>query len=155
MTEPVTIGIGATKWVKDSNTKMMTLNMPSTTGTLSLHDDTGVDYQVPVGKKFIILKILTGGGWAAGYTPDSSREDQFVGRVYTNTTTDSTTGAVLVFQNNGGQNKHFKPNSTTAISATNSASDFEVYLEVAAGKYIVGNTTSYVSINVTGVETDV
>ena len=44
MVEPITIGIGTNKWVKESTTKMLTLAKPSTNAAVaeSLHN-AGVD----------------------------------------------------------------------------------------------------------------
>ena len=58
MVDPVTIGFGTNKWLKDSDTNFISLFRPSTaTGTRTMHEDTNIDYIVPAGKKYIILGI--------------------------------------------------------------------------------------------------
>jgi hypothetical protein len=156
LTEPIIIGTAGVKFVKDANTKMMTLNKPTTSGTTeSLHTSLGVDYQVPVGKKFIILKIFTGGGFNGSVTAAGSRDYEFIARLYTNTITDSTVGAVLTFTQNGGIEKYQQAALYTSMAATSSNVTADVYIEVAAGDFIIANITSNLSVNVSGIETDV
>lgn len=58
MTSPVTIGYGVNKWLKDSDTKVISLFNNSDFGTKSLFSaETGLVYLTPVGKKCIILSI--------------------------------------------------------------------------------------------------
>ena len=58
MVEPVTIGYGVNKWLKDSDTKVISLFNNSDFGTKSLFSgETGLVYLTPVGKKLIILSI--------------------------------------------------------------------------------------------------
>jgi len=59
MVEPVTIGVGCNKWLKDADTRMVQLyTQDYNNNWFSLHETTGGgDYQVPVGKKFIILSV--------------------------------------------------------------------------------------------------
>ena len=71
MTEPAVIGMHQCKWVADATTKMLSLHLDylETVGTFSLHaDNNNTAYQVPVGKKFIVLQLLLGaqGGGTAG-----------------------------------------------------------------------------------------
>ena len=55
MVEPVTIGYGVNKWLKDDDTKFISLNRPSNGASTLSYEDQGVVYQPPVGKKFIVL----------------------------------------------------------------------------------------------------
>lgn len=58
MVEPVTIGYGVNKWLKDADTKVISLFNNSDFGTKSLFSaETGLVYLTPVGKKLIILSI--------------------------------------------------------------------------------------------------
>jgi len=58
MVEPVTIGYGVNKWLKDADTKVLALYDQNGSSTHSMHSSSdGLAYQVPVGKKFIILSI--------------------------------------------------------------------------------------------------
>ena len=58
MTEPATLGTHA-KWLKDANTKMISLyNEESVTTHTALKEcSTNTNYQVPVGKKFVLLNL--------------------------------------------------------------------------------------------------
>jgi hypothetical protein len=156
MTEPLTIGIGATKWVKDSNTKMITLAKPSTNAAAaeSLHL-AGVDYQVPVGKKFIILQVQFGGGFASSQS-GASQSFQYTGNLMTNGTTDTHVGGITVLQTNGGNTRMYvggTPGQGASAQGSNMIAD--TYIEVAAGNFIIGYGSSSVAINCTGVETNV
>ena len=55
MAEPVLIGFEQQKFIKDTNTKMVSL-WTEQAAYDSCKNSAG-DYQVPVGKKFIVLKI--------------------------------------------------------------------------------------------------
>ena len=148
MAEPVVIGVGACKWIKEPNTKMMTIHYPSTspTSTLSAHNDSGVDYQVPVGKKFVILRIND--------TVGTSRNNAIC-YIWKNTTTDSTVGGTQISIGTGSV-----PNYNASIAGT--ASVFypkDVYIEIPAGNYIVVETSTtqgnVASATIVGIETDV
>jgi len=57
--DPVVVELGGQKFIWDASTmivKTLTKQILLTTG-LSFEDETGVDYQVPTGKKFIALEI--------------------------------------------------------------------------------------------------
>ena len=57
MTEPVTIG-NLVKYVVGSGDKVINLVIPMASGWTSFHDQsTDTDYQVPVGRKLIILQV--------------------------------------------------------------------------------------------------
>ena len=82
MTDPITIGNGVNKWVKDTNTKVVTLygDTSFASGTYPSMIEAGTastKYIVPVGKKFIILNIFSSIDMSHGYftyntTPDVS-----------------------------------------------------------------------------------
>ena len=61
MTDPITIGNAQNKWIKDANTKMMTLTLPASGSgyTSLLVSGSTTSYLIPAGKKFIILAIDT------------------------------------------------------------------------------------------------
>ena len=59
MAEPIIIGSGVCKWVKDANTKMITLQGAVSGTSFDLLEGSGrTTYQVPAGKKLIIVKIF-------------------------------------------------------------------------------------------------
>jgi len=152
MTDPVTIGIGATKWVKDSNTKMLTIHKPSNNASPeSLHTSSGTDYQVPVGKKFIILRIMISDSYASLGNSTGSLSTQYQSPIYYNTTTDSVSGATKIYSSNGGFSKNY---DSTSIRASDKVVD-DVYIEIAAGNYIISDPTQSNAVNITGIETDV
>lgn len=141
MTEPVTIGIGPNKWIKDTNTKMITLNrsLANTTSAVQLN---AVDYQVPVGKKFVILSISLGG------------YQQYFGAVgvniYKGATAGATTTLLATLTASWGQH-------TYATGAGNGGNNIECYIEVEAGQYVNCSIVngSYCNAVLTGVETNV
>lgn len=152
MAEPVTIGIGANKWIKEANTKMLTIHKPSNNASPeSLHDSSGVDYQVPVGKKFIILRVMISDSYASLGNSTASLSQQFQSPLYYNTTTNSITGATKIYSSNGGFSKNY---DNTSIRGSDKVVD-DVYIEVAAGNYIIADPTHSNAVNVTGIETDV
>jgi hypothetical protein len=151
MTEPLTIGIGSNKWVKDANTKMITLHSPSYSGTLSLHDDTGVDYQVPVGKKLVILSIRAAGG---GYYVTTSTVLNAIQTFISKSTVTDTAGTICYVVNAQQMTDN---NAGTAFQPPVPSAD--TYIEVAAGNYIVAANLVYPTygmvVTMTGIETDV
>ena len=147
MTEPVVIGFGTCKWVKDVNTEMKTLMFPAGSGTLSCHDTaTGANYQVPAGKKFIILNISTGQGRSNSATINSTA-------VYYGTTVDSTTGATKICDNISA-NSHYNFAAAVANGSTQ-AQNMPIYTEVAANNFITVVGTLSCSCVVLGIETNV
>lgn len=158
MAEPVVIGIGTNKWVKDSATKMISIMFPSnTTGTLSCHDDTGVNYSVPVGKKFVALLIQT-----SGHSNNTNSEPTTVSATYDlwkGTTADSTVGATNIWKNGAGFNRSrgSTVGQRVAQSSDMPAPHSEVYFEISAGNYLNFVVASSVGTGliITGIETDV
>lgn len=149
MTEPVTIGIGANKWVKDSDTRMVTLMSDwatTTSGAISLYESkngqSGSEtansrYQVPTGKKFIILLI------------DLGEHMVSIGR--------STTVNDTANMGSAGTNVLWKMGNSA--NSPNSH-EHHVYIEVEAGNYIhtsyqtTAGSPAY-SVRVVGIETSV
>jgi hypothetical protein len=152
MVEPVVIGIEGNKWINDTATKMITLHFPSSSGTFSLHDDTDTDYQVPVGKKFVILKVLTSGG--SNYSGNAAVTQGYF-NLYITPNTDSNVGGTIVLKNSTSMNRHNWGNVTTVDSGFNP--DIDTFIEVSATKFItpVSSGVNGLSITITGVETDV
>jgi hypothetical protein len=153
MTEPVTIGIGSNKWVKEAATKMMTLYFPASSGTLSLHDNTGTDYQVPVGKKFVILKVLTSGGsnWQGNIGTTYGYYE-----LWDSTVADTASGNIILI-NTTAINRDYYGGSYMSTVESGFNNDIDTFIEVAATKFITPASNSVVglSITITGIETDV
>jgi hypothetical protein len=153
MTEPVTIGIGASKWVKESATKMITLHFPSSSGTHTLHDNTNTNYQVPVGKKFIILQVCSAGGssWTGSSGASGGNYE-----LWDSTVADTASGNIILINSNW-ISRTFSNYATYSAVSEGFASPIDTYIEVSAGQYITASVVSStsVSVNITGVETDV
>ena len=152
MTEPVVIGIGATKFIKDATTKMITLSASgSSRGTYSMHDDSNADYQVPVGKKLVILQICSVGGV---YKTTGGSSVNEVSSTISHSATTNVTGTIfytnrsIISYYNGF---HFNSNGIEKA---------ETYIEIPASRYVVvTNSTSTYQYGhqyvITGVECDV
>ena len=141
MTEPVTIGFGANKWVKDSNTKMITLYAALPQGVYSFHEaGTNTDYQVPVGKKFILLNVDCGVGRV-------SANVNIYMDFYKGTTADSLTGATFIARARAGVND----SGQAGIHNQN----MPTYVEIEAGNYIQQSFESHAIATLIGIETDV
>ena len=115
MVDPISIGYGSNRWLKDASTEFISLWRPTNgTGTYSLHDTDNVDYIVPVGKKFIML----------GMAFDTAELS-----MYTNTTPDTTSGGSQVW----GQEDD-DTNSPKATWIEFAASNYvNVYVSTGAG----------------------
>jgi hypothetical protein len=132
MTDPVTIGFGVNKWVKDSDTKMKTLYYMNYGGVsaYTLHDsETGADYQVPTGKKFIILGIVINSDKTSGY--DTA--------LWESSSINSSTGTKI---------------SEFVAMDMGSGGTINTYIEIATSKYINYYTSTGISIHVIGIETN-
>ena len=63
MAEPVVIGFGVNKWVKDTDTKMIYLSNTSAINNTGQDMETAAagaalsGYTIPVGKKFVLLRV--------------------------------------------------------------------------------------------------
>mgnify|MGYP003684665329 FL=1 len=140
MTEPLVIGCHGCNWVPDVNTKMITLDRPPTSGATGMKLN-GVDYQVPVGKKFVILSVSMG-GW-----------QQYAGvvgcTIYKGATSAALTTALVSVASSWS-------NHTYDISAGNGGNNIECYIEVEAGQFVNASSLSTAgSAVITGVETNV
>jgi hypothetical protein len=141
MTDPVTIGWNSNKWVKDGNTKMVTLYTPFPQATYSMHDSaTSANYQVPVGKKFILLNISCSVG------RNGSNVNMYM-EFYRNTIPDSLTGASMVAQSYAGVNSQ----GQAGIQNQN----MPTFIEFAAGEYVTSKFEYHGVATAIGIETNV
>lgn len=93
MVDPVTIGFGCNKWLKDDDTEFMQLSMPDVNNNwTSCHDSTNTAFQVPVGKKLIILGM--------SYQPANSSESEFY--ITSHNVVDSSGGTNLAYWQSTG-----------------------------------------------------
>ena len=121
MADPIIIGTEIKQPYGQDNAKPIGLTMASiAVAALSMHNMTGfTDYQVPVGKKFIITSMYMAAGVLNGWN---------LVRLYYNTVTDSTVGATKFFEcglhTAAGTNEPTYPN-------------VPMYAEIAAGNYII------------------
>ena len=133
MADPILIGVEQNKFIKDADTKAISLFLPNgflNNNYLSFHEEGNTNYIVPVDKKFVILDIsVVGSGAGTG---------QLQWHMGYSTTPDSFTGYTFVLHVNGLQTQpyHIYP-----------------YIEIPAGNYITafGESNSYALI-ITGVE---
>jgi hypothetical protein len=156
MTEPLVIGIGSNKWAKDGSTKMISLMFPSnTTGTLSCHDDTGVNYIVPVGKKFVAL-LIQNSGHSNNYSTNGTSTSATY-NLWKGTTADSTVGATNIWSNGSGLTRGVIGGQRISECSNMPSPYNEVYFEIAAGDYLTFVVLSSVGtgLMITGIETDV
>ena len=150
MTEPVIIGSNAVKFVPSATTFMKTLTFPTpNSGTLTLHDEDDVDYQVPIGKKFIILKIMSSNGYNA------TTNTNFSIQIWKNTIIDSTVGGTSFYYRNGGQGKIIALGVTYTISAGGAIGNDEVFYTIPSGSYVNAVLGANIGLQVLGVECDV
>lgn len=88
MVDPVTIGVGCNKWLFDANTEFIQLSMPDVNNNwTSCTDYTDTAFQVPVGKKLIVL------GFSG--TSGSATEGEFY--ITSHNVLDSSGGTSLVY----------------------------------------------------------
>jgi hypothetical protein len=134
MAEPVLLGISNTKFIKDATTKAKSLFCPN--GFLNgnyetMHDETG-DYQVGVGKKFVITNITIVGA--------SNATGQKNSQINYHNVVDTSGGTKLAQWQ----------------SITTFPYSYETYIEIPAGNYVnaFGEANS-INIMVYGVELDV
>lgn len=141
MADPIIIGYGQCKWIKDANTKMVylsTLNeVSSAGGNLETADAGGSlsSYTIPAGKKFILLKF------------------QF--ELYQS----ATEHAIEIYERYGGTNyKKVRYSINNSQNMNENTATCETYIEFQAGSSINVATTSgaiQVDCLFLGVETDV
>ena len=155
MTEPIIIGVGTIKFVKEATTFMKTLTNPTPfSGALTLHDENGVNYIVPAGKKFIILKITGGQGFTLFNALNNTNSTERIMRIWKNNIIDSTAGGTqLYFQN--GQFNGFSWNGSTAIAIDGINVNADVYYTIAAGFNVVSDCNTTAGVQVLGVECNV
>jgi hypothetical protein len=141
MVEPNVVGHNTAKWLFDSTTmEMMSLAKDpasSTIGSLNTSDGTYVRYQVPVGRKFILLNYTAVSNQASG-TGTSEIE------IWTTPGSDNTAG--------GNQVSYFSLGNSGV--STNMQINQDCYIEFAAGQYItIDCITGQCSFNAVGMET--
>jgi len=132
--EPVVLGINQNKWIKNDSTKMITLSRKDdASGAKNCNQVIGTEYSVPVGKQLTILQIFVAGTNAA--TNDHAN-------IYASPTTDTASGDIVT--------------RYLIDTAQNSHQTMNVYLEFAAGQFVVANhgVNGYIE-NMIGVECDV
>jgi hypothetical protein len=129
--EPLVVGYGQNKWIKDANTKAMGLFAYNLSSIEALHDDNNNDYQVPAGKKFIVLRI------------DVIPRDDSSGVILTQDSSAGVSGTRFFAYNDGGGSS----TPTTPVS-------IDYYAEIDAGNYINAQMISYGNVSIFGVETN-
>ena len=142
MTDPVTIGYGANKWVKDANTKALSLTKSAVGTAYGPMISDGVIYQVPVGKKFTVLKV------SANIARNGSTSGAIAGIWNVNHATTTTGGGNKILE-------IFYVIGAGVSSPTTVGTEFDLYIEVPAGEYITmrsGNASSYLGMTLFGVE---
>ena len=150
MTEPIIIGIESIKFLPSATTFMKNLFYPTPfNGTLTLHDENDVNYQVPVGKKYIILKVSGGGQIGALNTNLTVSVN-----IWKNNLVDSVVGATQIYRRVSGVSMSSPGGTPNGISQADLPLNDLVYLTIAAGQYInvVSGTTG---LQVLGVECNV
>jgi len=130
MVEPVTIGIDNNKWLKDSDTKLITLSTAELDqyNEKSMHDESDSDYLVPVGKQFIILKMQM----------NNQAKSKLVQELYFHTVADAAGGTRFVY---------------VATSDTECILNWKTYLTIPASNYV--NIKGLCAMSFTGIETTV
>ena len=132
MVEPIVIGIGSNKWLKDANTKLITIRSPKDMQQYSyrtFHDEEENEYVVPSGKKFIILQI--------GINGEVAGNDNLIKHH---------TGSYLTGDEDEGTMFWFVMDRGTTHRET-----LNVYLTIPAGHYI--NQKGKARLTFTGIET--
>ena len=138
-TDPVLIGFNQFKFLKNSDTKAITLyRTDDAAGYKVMVNSQGSSYQVPADKKFVILHCTTTlSGTGATYQGVAWYEH-------------------TVANASGGNKRmgHYTPMVTG--DGANLVYDFNVYVEIAAGNYInTQHDSAYIREIMTGVELDV
>ncbi len=148
MTEPVIIGIESIKFIPNATTFMKNLFFPTPfSGILSLHDVTNdTDYQVPVGKKFIMLKVVGGGS----SFQSGAQYAQSV-NIFRNTIADSTVGGTQVYRRNAAYNFRETAGSMASGMIDMPISDL-TYVTFIAGNFVNAEVDRSTGLQVIGVE---
>jgi hypothetical protein len=118
MAEPVVIGNEQNKFIKDTNTKALTLYNTTfePNNTYTAMQENAANYQVPVGKKFVVLRIKIYGSNTA------------FGNVHLYEHSSASTS--------GGSSKFYTQNATDANAKFNMIDVPNAYIEFATGNYI-------------------
>lgn len=136
MADPVVIGYSQNKFIKEANTKLITLRSSAGTAAPVSFKNGGTDYTPAVGKKFIILNF------AGGSYGHATAGQETIFNVKLHTTPNAAGGTTYLEMPSGTYQGHF---------------NIDVYVEVTSGNYINLNNTSFGIAKgiITGVETDV
>jgi len=135
LTEPVLIGMFNCKWIKEASNRMLTLSRSNdTSGAVNMCENPTSAYQVPVGKKFILLQYSHSGHSTVTYDHGNLWESAVSG------TAAGTRKLRYNYDNNGGG---------VGLNTINT------YIEFAAGMYLVSEhgVAGYID-NGIGVECD-
>lgn len=147
MVDPVTIGIGVNKWLKDANTKLITLAVGGNSASYTaLKDSTNADYTPAAGRKFIALKIQV----TMNEGVNSGNTGFFA---INNDTAAGGSGGTRLLEYRG-----YEQNTGSTAGAAFFQMDLDVFLEDwTAGEYvnISYNSTNYWGVLITGIETTV
>jgi len=127
MAEPVVIGNETIKFVKDANTKQMTLWTTNVSYQSAL--DRNGAYQVPVGKKFIILQVRV--------TRQSTNMSTPI--IFETASSGAAVGTIIF----------------NAPTVTDTMMVYNTYLEVAAGQFFGNWGLTNIGMIIYGVECDV
>ena len=131
MVDPVVEKIGGTVIANVNITNLKTLSRPfvAATAVITLHDETGVNYQVPAGQKFIVVKVTF---WSP--TPASTRQM----RLRSSVTVDTADGVVILDH----------------CHLDNQILDIPVIIEVAATRFVTmeGTASDLIGCYVVGYE---
>jgi len=122
LSEPIVIGYGACKWIKEANTKAVHLYNQGS-GIKTMHDSqTGLDYQVPAGKKLIMLSFTNN---------QISTGSSSSGQLYESASINSATGTTKL---------------EFGADESNNAKPMPVYITFASTKYVnasFGSSTQF------------
>lgn len=133
MAEPVVIGFEQNKFIKDSNSKLITLIENSFIASYRALEvaETNTDYQVPAGKKFIILSV----------SMSSEGSTNSKNKFFAHNVANAAGGTEVLHMN---------------LAGVGQIQTFPTYITIDAGDYInVYPDTNGCSYNVVGVELDV
>lgn len=136
-TDPVLIGFNQFKFLKNSDTRALTLYRINDSSGYEVMENRGSAYQVPADKKFIILHCtMTLSGTSATYQ----------GVTWWEHTAANASGGTEVMS-------HFTP--LVSGDGANLVYDFETYIEIAGGNYInTQHDSNLIREIMTGVEVD-
>ena len=138
MTEPLVIGFGVNKWIKDSDTRLINLyghtygtSAPSSLNEINSAGTTSTAYQVPTGKKLIILAM---------FVNTKQAYNSFGSQTYYSSSTSGGSGHTI------GDFYWNQPSSASGM--------IECYIELPAGRYISVTTYKTSPGRIIGIETN-